>query len=105
MTARRAYPFSQTVAGETAHGILFANEAELDEALRFVFDGAACEAQHQQAQPAIESAGREPRPPGRPPLEAPIGAAVEALGRRALRRCPTLADARRLVQQHIAMTT
>src|SRR6266513_46399 len=102
MTARRAYPFSQTVAGETAHGILFANEAERDEALRIVLDGAACEARHQRAHPAIEPAEREPRPPGRPSFNGTLEEACAALVP-TLARCPTAGARVTRVMQWLAV--
>ena len=94
MTARRAYPFEQTIAGTTTYGIAFDSEAERDEALRIVLDGAAPPI---ASLPAAPIEADEPRAPGRPPIEAPIGAAVEALGRQRDTRgsAPTSAAAHR----------
>lgn len=73
MTARRAYPFEQTIAGETAYGVVFASESERDEALQLLL-GNHIPVADQDVRPADGA----PRSPGRPSYDRLLAAAVAA---------------------------
>jgi hypothetical protein len=110
VSSRRCAPFSQTVAGETAFGIVFATEAERNECLVLLLAGGRESASLSQpigsgssisaaTPPAL--AEEESRRPGRPSHDNMIAAALEQLGRRLDRRRP-LAAQRRVVLRYLA---
>jgi hypothetical protein len=76
MTARRAYPFEQTVAGETTYGIVFASAAERDEALQVLLGNGSVVAAPD------ERVSEQPRQCGRPSFDTLLAGVVAELGAR-----------------------
>jgi hypothetical protein len=92
-----AHRFVVTIDGEVLHGLLFANEHELDEFLAGR-PSAPEPTTQRQAQAPLATPRR-----GRPSHAQAIDAAVRALGRRLNRRKPVAEQARRVLH-HLAQT-
>ena len=102
MAARR---FTQTIGGETYHGLLFNTEQEMEE---FLGARGIVLLLGDHAAPSVTSAtsaptSDEPRAPGRPSLDAIIGQAIEALGRR-LDEATSVAAQARMVRAYLGQT-